>query len=761
MLKFKDRFLLSSAAFALFGCFVWLFNSLLFAGYTVAFWLPLAVGAVVIFACGLASDKPKRIISAAILIFTLAFMLIFRVRIADGLAALFNAFIDAYKQVRPRNYDVFTVSRPQNFICIFVPIAALTSLAFGRAIERHSRIFCALATVLVVVVAAVFLPILTSAQISVSALVCLLLWIFALTEYKQGGELSANTVFCGAWLRATVIILLSVALLSGVFGGEKPKFIIKSTSRIVRAADDLRYGKTEGSGLTEGDLALADGRKSGGETLLNVTMSSPSSCYLRGFVGETYKDSRWASLPNDVLYKNADSFAFLHQNGFYAQAQLAAASYTVSKKKQKNENIIQVENIGLPSKYIYAPYGLSEQSDLLDMKAVGDSTVYADGIHGRRSYSLTEDNSLVLKYQKNAALILKNADNAAVREYLGREAVYNNFVYEQYTSLPSDIDAYLSEKLGGFTKQDGERHFDYSSAKQNILYYLTETLTYDETVSGTQEGVDFVLNFLDGTKRGYDVHYASAAVMMFRYYGIPSRFAEGYVVTNKEAAKAKSGEALALDNTHAHAWAEYYQDGIGWLPFEATPTYLSVMDQPDTYRDVSGLIGQTHENEHKQALQPEEPDADEKPTLLSFWLKNRLTIMLIVSVAAAVVLLLLFILWILRELRKSAARKALFLSKDLRLAVCTAVGYIADIMAADGITIDKRAAEDYAELLDEDLRERYLTAVTVWQKAMFSAESPTREERDLVISLKDEMYLRLWEKSGVLKKIQIKFMYFL
>ncbi len=32
---------------------------------------------------------------------------------------------------------------------------------------------------------------------------------------------------------------------------------------------------------------------------------------------------------------------------------------------------------------------------------------------------------------------------------------------------------------------------------------------------------DFIYEFLNDTKKGYSVHFASAAAMMFRYYGIP------------------------------------------------------------------------------------------------------------------------------------------------------------------------------------------------------------------------------------------------
>ena len=57
-------------------------------------------------------------------------------------------------------------------------------------------------------------------------------------------------------------------------------------------------------------------------------------------------------------------------------------------------------------------------------------------------------------------------------------------------------------------------------------------------------------------------HYATAAVLMLRYYGVPARYVEGYYLRPEEANAAAPGEELVLDETHAHAWAEYYLDGI-------------------------------------------------------------------------------------------------------------------------------------------------------------------------------------------------------
>ena len=67
--------------------------------------------------------------------------------------------------------------------------------------------------------------------------------------------------------------------------------------------------------------------------------------------------------------------------------------------------------------------------------------------------------------------------------------------------------------------------------------------------------------------------------MMFRYYGIPARYAEGFLVTKDDASRLQPGETLTLNGTSGHAWVEYYQDGVGWLPFEVTPGYLSAMSR--------------------------------------------------------------------------------------------------------------------------------------------------------------------------------------
>lgn len=67
-------------------------------------------------------------------------------------------------------------------------------------------------------------------------------------------------------------------------------------------------------------------RRTTEDTMLEVTMTQPTSYYLRGFVGETYANSRWSTLDSKTLSEDADTFYWLHQDGFYAQSQLTTAA---------------------------------------------------------------------------------------------------------------------------------------------------------------------------------------------------------------------------------------------------------------------------------------------------------------------------------------------------------------------------------------------------------------------------------------------------
>jgi transglutaminase-like putative cysteine protease len=83
-------------------------------------------------------------------------------------------------------------------------------------------------------------------------------------------------------------------------------------------------------------------------------------------------------------------------------------------------------------------------------------------------------------------------------------------------------------------------------------------------------GADSVDEFLFDTKEGFCEHFASAFVFLMRAAGIPARVVTGY----------QGGELNSIDSiitvrqSDAHAWAEVFLAGRGWL--RADPTAVAV-----------------------------------------------------------------------------------------------------------------------------------------------------------------------------------------
>jgi hypothetical protein len=127
----------------------------------------------------------------------------------------------------------------------------------------------------------------------------------------------------------------------------------------------------------------------------------------------------------------------------------------------------------------------------------------------------------------------------------------------RYAALAAEIDATLRPEYAGDPWARAlaaaiwlEEHTQYSLRSRHAA-------TDDPTAS-----------FLFGDRIGYCVHLAHAAAYLLRAMGLPSRVAAGYAY---EAADRAGGSALLLRAGDAHAWAELYLDGVGWVPIDPSP----------------------------------------------------------------------------------------------------------------------------------------------------------------------------------------------
>lgn len=105
-----------------------------------------------------------------------------------------------------------------------------------------------------------------------------------------------------------------------------------------------------------------------------------------------------------------------------------------------------------------------------------------------------------------------------------------------------------------------------------IMRTLAEGATYTTTPGAFPTDVDIAEYLLFDGHRGYCQHFATAATLMYRLYGVPARYVTGYAIPASAFSETAGGtwHAVASD-VRAHAWVEVYVEGLGWVPVEVTP----------------------------------------------------------------------------------------------------------------------------------------------------------------------------------------------
>lgn len=124
--------------------------------------------------------------------------------------------------------------------------------------------------------------------------------------------------------------------------------------------------------------------------------------------------------------------------------------------------------------------------------------------------------------------------------------------------LPTRVRALSHQLIGaGSSRADAVRAVDD---------YLRRVATYDLDAPVPPAGEDAVDSFLFVTHQGFCEQFASAAVVLLRAAGIPSRLVTGYSqgdLTSDPGRRVMRGQ-------DAHAWIQVWYPGIGWVDSDPT-----------------------------------------------------------------------------------------------------------------------------------------------------------------------------------------------
>ena len=488
------------------------------------------------------------------------------------------------------------------FAAVLVLAACFCGWWFFAALRRGGTAFFPVFTVFSIPVIALQL-LLPSADARMPGLYLTCAGVAWLFGAFAGNHKKAILFLCLLLLTGTAVDDLFTAA-----GGEQSLAVLRAdwSTKI----EIWQYGGA-GSGMTFGSFrtdAAAERSAAAAKTaenaeaaadaaVLHVTMSEPQPYYLRGYTGDLYTKDGWKrAAASDTAEAAEDNTLFyrLSEKQFDSQTMLAAAQKAAGLQDGRDDagNVIRVVNTGASRRYLYLPYE-AEEIEAKGTPLIGGGLRPEDDSAQR--YAVTARPYLIDRY----GTILDALSASQSREetaYRQAESNYRGYVLRCDLELPETCRDVLTETFPDATgvRTSGE-------AKAAILETLSG-MQYDESVTDNEEK-DFAADFLT-RKSGYDQHFTTAAVLAFRYYGIPARFAEGYLITADMTEDVKAGEEITVTAAQAHCWAEYYEDGVGWLPFETTPPYIGLMKSAGSVR----ITGQP-----QTAPQPQQkPQTDDK-----------------------------------------------------------------------------------------------------------------------------------------------------
>lgn len=174
----------------------------------------------------------------------------------------------------------------------------------------------------------------------------------------------------------------------------------------------------------------------------------------------------------------------------------------------------------------------------------------------------------------------KNAYLTMDYRLLAKDIVADKFVYRARAYPQAAVELNLDQRLRKYelklpangnprtqqwSQELRERFVDDRELIDFLLAYFRDQQFF-YTLKPPLLGDDTIDEFLFDTRRGFCEHYASSFVFLLRAAGIPARVVAGY----------QGGEINPLTGTvlvhqfDAHAWAEAWLDGEGWVRFDPT-----------------------------------------------------------------------------------------------------------------------------------------------------------------------------------------------
>lgn len=443
-----------------------------------------------------------------------------------------------------------------------------------------------------------------------------------LTAHKNIQK-KAAVLICGAGMLLSVVSFYLVKPVLSLQLEKAETITAKAEGRMMEALIDLlpavSAGKlnlrveTPGGGVADGALGDMEGYSlQNVEDLKVISTGMPEeTIYLKGFVGSGYTGDHWLETDGDAFEDAASNWKTEENPGLYIQnLPFLRCLYIDNENGTSGMQQLTVERINANSRYTYYPYN-SFLNEFYQVQA-GDGYVAGQ----------EEQDDIFSWYSRSMAHEMLSAwkEDDEKKSVLDRvEASYSAFVKNTYLDVPDGFEE-LKEECSSQEIKEG----DTDAAIKYIKSYFADNFTFSMDVSRLPEGEDFVRYFLYETRTGYSTHYASAATLMFRMFGIPSRYVVGYAAPrNLFTAQPDGTYTAVLQGDNAHAWTEIYVEGEGWMPVETTPGTLGTAEDVEYIGEKVTNEG-TPQEEEEQKENQKETEENQPDAVWKSWFRDNL-----------------------------------------------------------------------------------------------------------------------------------------
>lgn len=384
---------------------------------------------------------------------------------------------------------------------------------------------------------------------------------------------------------------------------------------------------------SEVDFSNAGALKQTGTKVMTVVTDLNGRIYLKGMSYANYENNKWSVLTDEQANDYPQDF----------QAFIMTANY-------QERSTVTIDTVNKES-IVYTPYYLASINDTFS--PVCD--VLVSNSDKATNYSMS-----VMPYSES------ELDNFSM-DFSSQVYDYDNFVKSYYLKLPYDTKLAMLK----IAEENNLTGVSTQNIPQAVKQFVSHSASYSLNTQKVPDGRDVAEWFLNDAETGYCMHFANAAAVMLRALGVPARYVTGY------CADVVDGKAIVTSD-NAHAWVEYYDSSIGWIPLDATSSDFVVVQATESIQPT------TQAQTTSPTVQPTTQAQNTKPV------KTEVKAKISTPAIIVIIILLIIALEILRIILIRYYRKYSFTHKDYKSRVICIYRYLNKLSVHSKIRIPKK-----------------------------------------------------------------------